>query len=111
MPPPGPGAAVATNGFATASLVLGIIGLVMFWAVWVPFVLGILAIVFGAIGRSRAKQGAPNGGLATAGLVLGIVSLVIAVLFFVLFFAALSDGTIQLDTGPTLGTWLLGGGS
>jgi hypothetical protein len=97
---------------ATASLVLGIIGLVMFWAVWVPFVLGILAIVFGAIGRSRAKQGAPNGGLATAGLVLGIVSLVIAVLFFVLFFAAISEpGRITFETGVRIGALFAGGGS
>jgi hypothetical protein len=55
-----------SNGMATASLVLGILGFLL------P-ILSILALIFGGIGISKANQGAPGKGLATAGLVLGIV--------------------------------------
>ncbi len=92
-PPPLPGlgptassvAQQGSNGQAVASLVLGIIGLVLFWTVWLGLILGILAIVFGAMGRSKAKQGAPNRSMATAGLVLGIVTVAASVLILVLF--------------------------
>ena len=71
------------NGLGTAAMVLGICGLV---TSWIP-VLGILgwaacglAIVFGAIGLSKAARGtATNKGAATAGLILGIAGLVIAI--------------------------------
>lgn len=57
-----------TNGFAVASLVLGII-----WFYWVG---SVLALVFGYIARSQIDQsnGAQGGrGLAIAGIVLGWV--------------------------------------
>lgn len=55
-----------TNGMATASLVLGILGL------FIP-ILGVLALIFGSIGISKAHQGASGKRLAIAGLVLGIL--------------------------------------
>ena len=75
----------AGNGLATAALVCGIVGLVMFWTVWLGLILGVLAIVFGAIGRSKAAQGAPNKGQATAGLWLGIAAVVVSILVIGLF--------------------------
>jgi hypothetical protein len=72
---------VMSNGLATAALVCGIVGLVLFWTVWIGLILGILAIVFGAVGRSRAAQGAPNKSQATAGLWLGIAAVVVSILF------------------------------
>jgi hypothetical protein len=65
-----------TNGFAIASLVLGI--------VWLYGIGSVLAVIFGAvalnqIGRSNGTQGGK--GMAVAGLVLGIVFLAVAVLF------------------------------
>ena len=71
-PPPGPGFAAAgpqpakTNGFAVASLVLGII----------PCCTGVLAIVFGFIAKNQIKNsgGTQTGdGMATAGIILGFV--------------------------------------
>jgi hypothetical protein len=56
----------ASNGMATASLVLGILGF------FLP-ILSVLALIFGGIGISKANQGAGGKGLAVAGLVLGIV--------------------------------------
>lgn len=71
------------DGFAIASLVLGIIGLVFFWF---P-VCSILAIIFAAISISRINKsdGQLTGkGMAIAGLVLGIISVAIIVLVFVI---------------------------
>jgi hypothetical protein len=67
MPPygGGPGYKPPGKGFATASLVLGIIGLV-----FADMILGILAIIFAVV----AKKKGFSGGIATAGLVLGILA-------------------------------------
>jgi hypothetical protein len=60
------------NGMAIASLVLGIIG------VLIPF-LGVLALIFGGVGMSKANQGASGKGMAIAGLVLGIIGTLITI--------------------------------
>ncbi|UQS26858.1 DUF4190 domain-containing protein [Amycolatopsis thermalba] len=67
---------VPQNSMGTAALALGIIGLFV-----MPF-LGVLAIVFGSIGISRANQRlATNGGAATWGLILGIFEVVVLVVY------------------------------
>jgi len=77
--PTGPSA--PRNGMGTAALVLGIIGLVLAVSILgsplaVP--LGILAVVFGVLGRGRARRGeATNSGSATAGIVTGAIALVV----------------------------------
>jgi len=64
------------NGMGTAALVMGILQFLC-----LPLIAGILAIIFGAIGRSKAKQGlATNGGVATAGFWLGIVGVALSVI-------------------------------
>jgi heme/copper-type cytochrome/quinol oxidase subunit 2 len=68
------------NGLGTAALVVGIIALITCWTVIGGILLGLLAIIFGFVGRGRAKRGeASNGGAAIAGVVLGLVSLIVAV--------------------------------
>ncbi len=70
-------AAGGSNGFATASLVLGIIGLVTFCTVVVP----VLAVIFGLIAlRQTSGDNASTGGrgLAIAGLVCGAVGSLLA---------------------------------
>jgi hypothetical protein len=63
-PPPTP----KNNGWAIASLILGIIGCI-------PFISGILAITFGILGIKKSNEPQTGGrGLAIAGLVLGIIS-------------------------------------
>lgn len=76
--PPLP-AAPSTNGFAIASLVLGIL-----WLWWIG---SVLALVFGYIGknqieRSKGMQGGQ--GMAIAGIVLGWVGLATLLLMLVL---------------------------
>jgi hypothetical protein len=84
------------NGMGTSGLVLGIIGVVCsltFFLWFFGVILGILAIIFGAIGRGRANRGeANNKGAATAGLVCGIVACVILPLLGVLLFASIMGG-------------------
>jgi hypothetical protein len=87
-PPPAPPAAQPTNGMAVASLVLGILSLLLFFTVVPPFILGALAVIFGALGLSKAKQGAPNKGLALAGLICGGVGILAAIAFIALVVTA-----------------------
>jgi uncharacterized membrane protein len=65
--------AVKTNGFAVASLVLGI--------VWIYWIGSILAIIFALIARKQIKERHQKGdGMAIAGLVLGIIWMVLLVI-------------------------------
>ncbi|RVU22710.1 DUF4190 domain-containing protein [Streptomyces antnestii] len=87
MPYGGPGygwpgmPAAPSNGMGVAALTLGIISAVGFVLWPIAIVVGILAIIFGGIGRARAtKGGATNGGQALAGLICGIGGLILAVL-------------------------------
>ncbi|MET7306683.1 DUF4190 domain-containing protein [Streptomyces sp. NPDC005134] len=69
-----PGGAPLPSGKATASMVLGILGLLL-----VPIVLPIIALCLGVSARRMADRGEGGGrGQATAGLVMGIVGLVFA---------------------------------
>jgi len=66
------------NGFGVTGLVTGIVGLVLSWVPGLSLVLGVAAIVFGAIGWRKASQGlATSAGMGIAGLVLGIITVVI----------------------------------
>ncbi len=68
-----------TNGFAIASMVLGII-----WIYWIG---SILALVFGYIARGQIKrsQGLQSGdGMAIAGIVLGWIGIGVLLLLIIL---------------------------
>ncbi|URM89438.1 DUF4190 domain-containing protein [Streptomyces sp. MRC013] len=69
------------NGLGVASMVIGIVSIVTCFLYGLGIVLGILALVFGIIGRKRVQRGeADNGGMATAGIVTGAVGIVLGVL-------------------------------
>jgi hypothetical protein len=79
-----------TSGNAIASLVLGILGFVVF-----PLVPSILAIVLGRSAKRdiAARPGLGGEGMATAGIVLGwigVAVIVVAVLFVVPVLSAVS---------------------
>ncbi|MER6983399.1 DUF4190 domain-containing protein [Streptomyces carpinensis] len=82
-----------SNGMGTTGMVLGIIGVVCsltFFLWFFGVILGILGIIFGAIGRGKAKRGeATNKGAATAGLVCGIIATVVLPLLGILVFASI----------------------
>ncbi len=83
----GPGAALAAPpgipGIATASLVLGIVAIV------VP-ICGVVAVVLGGVALNQIQRmpGQPGRGQATAGLVLGIVFTAIWAWLFVMLVSA-----------------------
>lgn len=68
----------SSNGLAIASLVCGIVGLLIF-----AFILGPLAIIFGGVGLSNANRGAGHRGMALAGVVLGILDIVLFVVVLI----------------------------
>jgi hypothetical protein len=95
--PPGYGGypshpATPKNGLGIASLVLAVIGLLSVATVFTPIVLGIVAVIFGFIGRARAKRGsANNGGVAIAGIVLGGLAIVVGLAFIAIWTTVWKD--------------------
>jgi len=74
-----------TDGFAIASLVIGIVSVLT-----LSLLFGILAIVFAGVSMRRIRKfdGLYKGeGLATAGLVCGIVAVVLGILILALLFS------------------------
>lgn len=107
IPTPTPAPPAPKNGLGTASLVLGIIGLIfavipvvgLFFAI--P--LGTLALIFGAVGVVRASKGkATNKGVSIAGLVLGVLTFVMAIIMTSAVYAA-TDNAVT-DSDSTTGT-------
>jgi hypothetical protein len=63
-----------TNGLATASLILGILG-------WIYFIPAILAVIFGHVAMGQIKRTGQGGrGLAVAGTILGYAWIALFVL-------------------------------
>ncbi|SDR87281.1 DUF4190 domain-containing protein [Microbacterium paraoxydans] len=79
--PYGAAPARPTSGLAITSLVCGIAGVVLFWAI-VPMLASITAVITGhmALGQIRRTPGLGGRGMAIAGLILGYV--MIGVLVF-----------------------------
>ncbi len=105
-PPPPYAPPNQSNGLAVASLVLGIVGLVLTITVWVGPICDVLAIVFGALARQRMPAGAPNRGMATAGFILGIVGLVLTtalVLLLILTVRVEGNGVVFHAAAAALG--------
>lgn len=87
------------NGLGKGSLICGILAVVFSFIPvlnWFTWPLGVLAIVFGAIGWSRVNKGqATNKSMAVAGLVLGIASFLTFCLVYAIFLA--DSGTMYYD--------------
>lgn len=71
-----------TNGMAISSLVLGILGVVLNLIPVIPYVLGILAVIFGMSGN-KIQNGK---GMAVAGIILGCITLGMKVMFWLFVF-------------------------
>lgn len=74
------------NAFSIVALVCGLLAVI---GAFIPFVtygawiVGVLGIVFGALGMKRSKETNTGSGLAIAGLVLGIIGTVIGFIGFI----------------------------
>jgi hypothetical protein len=104
QPPVSPGAA-RTNTAAVAALVLGIVAaffgvtVLFFWLAWI---LGVVAFVYGRIGRRRAEEGLGRDSMATAGWILGLVAFVLGIGGFALLRSAEHDSvSSRLDRVDT----------
>ncbi|MER5947804.1 DUF4190 domain-containing protein [Streptomyces sp. NPDC001904] len=85
---PGAMPAQPSNGLGVAAMVLGIISDVLFLMWPVAIVCGVLGIIFGAIGRGKARRGqATNPGQALTGIICGSAGAALAVGFVVLIVA------------------------
>ena len=73
-----------TSGLATASMVLGILGLLGGWCVFgIPCA---LAVLFGHLALAETKKGHKSGnGMAVAGLVMGYIVIGPAIVLSILF--------------------------
>jgi hypothetical protein len=72
------------TGMAVASLVLGILSILLFLVWFLGPPMGILAIIFGSINKS--KQGK---GMALAGLIMGAIGLALTLIFYLIVIAML----------------------
>lgn len=89
------GTAQQQNGLAIASLVCGILTLVLgFCCGFIGLIPGIAALVTGYLGLRKADEmGGAGKGLAIAGMVLGGIGLVISLIFAVFIGAAMLSGS------------------
>ena len=70
----------AKNGLGVAALVLGVLAVLTGFFV-IGGLLGVVAIILGALGRGRAKRGeATNGAMALAGIILGVIGVLLTAL-------------------------------
>ncbi|MGW1885285.1 DUF4190 domain-containing protein [Streptomyces sp. NPDC001970] len=76
------------NGMGTAAMVLGILAVCLFCMYGIPsLILGVLALIFGILGRKRYQRGeANNKGQALAGIILGSIGIALG-LAIIAFFA------------------------
>ena len=70
------------KGAATASLVLGIISVVL-WFFGYSALVSVILGIFGLILAGNAKKAGFNGGIRTAGFVLSLIGLIGGAIFFV----------------------------
>lgn len=81
-----------TNGFAVASLICGIVAVPAFCCIWIPIVLGVLAIVFGILSRRQDER---MSGMAIAGIICGAVGLTLAVLCLIGYYNGSLDWVLN----------------
>jgi|SRR5579872_848479 len=84
-PPYAPMPSTEPNGLAIASLVLGIVALLLFW---IPFI-GWLPVILGVVLGLIAMQQSGGRGMAMAGLVCSGVALALKVMFWMAIFSFL----------------------
>lgn len=82
------------KGKAIASMVLGIVSLVFFWAGMfslAALVCGVIAVILGAQARKGAQNmGMKPNGMATAGLIMGLIGAIVSLIGFISCVACLS---------------------
>ncbi|MFJ8645021.1 DUF4190 domain-containing protein [Streptomyces sp. NPDC093546] len=100
---PGP-----SNGLGIAAMVLGIIAVVGFCFYGLGIIPGILALIFGIVGRKRVQRGeATNSEMATAGIILGTIGTVISAAFLAFIVWAIVQSENSEDDSDPFATSLV----
>ena len=80
------------NGLGIAALVVAIIALLGSFTIVGGILGGVIALILGVIGRSRAKSGeATNGGVALAGTILGAIAIIVSLVFIPIYVGLFND--------------------
>ena len=80
------------NGLGIAALVVAIIALLGSFTIVGGILGGVIALILGVIGRSRAKSGeANNGGVALAGIILGAIAIIVSLVFIPIYVGLFND--------------------
>ena len=82
-----------SKGLSIASMVLGIISVVLFCIWYISIPCAILAIIFGIIGMKKGGRG-----MGIAGLVLGIVALAILAIIYLLALIGVASLTSTISS-------------
>ena len=77
---------VDRKGFAVASMVLGIIALVLFWIFYLSVPCAILAIIFGILSIKSSRKG-----MSIAGITTGAIGFVLTVLLYGFLFVVVGS--------------------
>lgn len=81
------------KGLSIASMVLGIVSVVLFCIWYISIPCAILAIIFGIVGMKKGGKG-----MGVAGLVLGIVALAVLVIVYLLAIAGVASLTSTISS-------------
>lgn len=81
---------VPGNGMGIASMVLGIVSLVLFCAWYLAIPCAIVGVILGAIATNKAKMVGAKNGMATAGVVCSVIAIAIALMLVILAVAGVS---------------------
>ena len=85
------------KGFAIASMVLGLVSIVLFCVWFISIPCGILAIIFGILAFSSSKKGMAITGFITGGIGIFISFIIFVFLFSFGFIAGVANGLSEID--------------
>lgn len=88
-----------TNGLAVASMVLGIVSIVFFYALFFSVIMGGMALIFGICSRKGDDK---MSGMAVAGIVCGSIGLVLGLLMIIAMAKGVTDIALSFEEGNAL---------
>ena len=94
----GSGQRQPSSGLAITSMVLGIVGLVLCWFIYIGLPAALLGVILGFIALNKVKAGTGGGrGMAVTGIVCGFIAIGLVVVVFVGFLAILGFGAKAIE--------------
>lgn len=75
---------VPGKGLGITSMVLGIVGLVLFCFWYISIPCAIVGIILGCISKSHAKEAGMKNGMATAGIICSAIAIALAIVLVIL---------------------------